>query len=153
MIKLAKLEDITEIEKIMRKSYYKFDLDKFHQNYDKDTVIEKLAEFITNDFYRVCIDMDSSGKLSGVLIVVLFPSLFDKKNMQIHDITIQPNPDMPEISQAKILIKLINHMLSVGKEIEAKAIAITINPAFNISNYLLNKGFVNSDNIYTKGVM
>lgn len=152
MIREAQMEDVIRMESILKESFNKFELNKFYQEYNKETVLSNLVYYIDNNNFKVFIKIDSKEKIIGIMILIIWPQLYNNNIMQVQDITIQPNPNLNNIKQAKVLIELIKYMEKHTKEIKAKVMSITINPKYNISNYLKKNKFKNCDNTYIKGV-
>jgi hypothetical protein len=152
MIVKAKTEDIILIQELLKKSFDKFGLSEYFQDYDEKTIYERLSDYYLNENFLVLLNKDKQNNILGVMILIIYPQIFNKNRLHINDLTIQPDPDLSEKKQAKILIEFINYIEKLGKEKKAKTIGITISPKFNIGKYLIKNKFINCDLNYIKEV-
>ncbi len=148
-IELATLRDVPLLEKISSKAYEKFELKGLHYDYEKETVLHKLKQFITTkDFYVYTASLD---RIVGYIILFEATALFSSQK-QLHEIAMQSDPELSEFTQSRIIIKLIDFVTEYGEKNKLDLTSISIMEAFDIEKTLIKKNYKLSDKIYIRKV-
>lgn len=147
----AEESDIQDIEVLAQKTFYKMGLDELGGTYDKETFIINTKYQIENNNYIVlkCIE---ENKLVGALFAYHTPQLYNQNKTIIQEFGMQSDPELSTIKQSKIIIALIKYLEDLSKEIGADTIGFNLMEKYDLSKYLVKKGYKKSDIIYVRSV-
>lgn len=147
----AEESDIQDIEALAQKTFYKMGLDELGGTYDKETFIINTKYQIENNNYIVlkCIE---DNKLVGALFAYHTPQLYNQNKTIIQEFGMQSDPELSTIKQSKIIIALIKYLEDLSKEIGADTIGFNLMEKYDLSKYLVKKGYKKSDIIYVRSV-
>lgn len=147
----AEESDINEMEVIARKTFYKMGLDELGGTYDRETFVVNTKMQIQNDNYIVlkCVE---DKKLVGGLFAYCIPQLYNQNTTIIQEFGMQADPELSITKQSKIIISLIKYLEDLAKEIGADSIAFNLMEKYDLSKYLMKKGYKKSDIIYVRSV-
>ena len=147
----AEESDIKDIEVIARKTFYKMGLDELGGTYDQETFVVNTKMQIKNDNYIVlkCIE---DNKLVGALFAYHIPQLYNQNKTIIQEFGMQSIPELSKTKQSKIIISLIKYLEDLAKEISADSIAFNLMEKYDLSKYLVKKGYKKSDILYVRSV-
>jgi hypothetical protein len=144
----SEIYDVKELEDITSRCYSKFKLDDLGFKYQKDVVKTRFSTFHLNDVYRV-FTAKIEDKIVGFVVSVLMETLYSEQKL-MQEIGMQADPDLSKTQQAKIIINLIGHCEAFCNENKVDLLGFSIMPMFDISAYLINRGYTFSDKVLLK---
>jgi hypothetical protein len=143
--------DAPTIEKLTALSFEKFNLKDKGLNYDKKSTLNRIITFIRSPEFRVIICVNQKRFIKGFVIAAVCPTLYDDSTKQIVELGMQADPNLNNVTQSKILLKLIAEIENIAEQEELAVKGISICPEFDISSHLEKRGYKLSDKIYIKG--
>lgn len=142
--------DVDQICRIAKLSFDKFKLDQYGHVFEEDYCKEVLLHSFKNHY--TCGIFDGE-KCCGFFLAVKSPTLYNRNISQFVDFGLQPNPELSSTAQGKVLVMLINRYEEVCKLSNCQICGIMISPHFDISRFLLKRGYELSDTIYFKRIL
>ena len=95
---------------------------------------------------------DFSGEIVGYAVIMISGQLCSLKSLQVTDLAIQPNPSLSKIAQSKILISLVKAIEQFAKDKGAITTSVVQTTGFDISKFLLKRGYKISDITFVRKV-
>ena len=148
----AEESDIQDLEVIGKKSFYKMGLDELGSNYDSSSFMENAKNYIENDNFIVLKAVENN-KIIGGLFAYFLPELYSNNHTILQEFSMQSNPELSKQKQSQIIIKLIKYLEELSIKLESDKIGISFMPRFDLSKYLIKKGYKKSDVIYVRRVI
>jgi len=139
----ANIEDIYEMEAIGKKSYKKMGLEEIGIEYSSETFLNNMKLYIQSE-HLIVLKCVENQKILGGILATCYPQLYSKSYI-IQEFSMQADPDLSDIKQGRVIVKLIDALEDVAKDQKVDLVGISIMPKYDISKYLENKNYKKSD--------
>lgn len=152
-IRLANVEDIDNLEELASKCFEKFKLSELGMQYDSESFKKQLFQFIDNqnDIFT-CFVAIKYNKVQGATIVAKLPTQYHLGRLSLNEMYLQASPELPSVTQARVVISLIDKIESFAREESVHEIHLTTSTAFDLSENFKKSGYKLIQNTFMKGV-
>jgi hypothetical protein len=142
----ANLSDIARLEEIAKASYKKME---FEGEYDS-AYFQKTAEMqIDNESYIILKCVDDNIILGG-LFAIIIPELYSPKTTLVCQYAMQADPQLPFITQGRVIIKLIKKLEDIASALNANSICFSADKKYDLSGFFEKKGYIEIEKKYAR---
>lgn len=142
--------DLDEVIRIAKSSFYKFKLHEKGHIFDEEYCRQSLLLCFQNQY--TCGVFDGE-RCCGFFLATKMPTMYNRNISQFVDFGLQPDSQLSKLQQSKVLVTLINRYEEVCKLSGCQLCGISISPLFDISRFLLKRGYEMCDVTYFKRIL